>query len=189
MLPDAYLRAGDCLFKLRRYEEAKDYYSRAIQKKHPGFVYALYQKGIIEGLLGNNYAKIITLEDIKTNHLGSEYLDNALMELGDTYIKLGNPDKASGTFLELISRFSNKSPFSNTARLRLGIINYNRGDITKALEFYKSVMDSNPSSNERIESIAAIEEIYLKDLNQADEFIFYIYKRLFKFFNSQGFLQ
>ncbi|MCC7246610.1 MAG: tetratricopeptide repeat protein, partial [Saprospiraceae bacterium] len=50
VLGDAVLRAGDCHFKNKNYNDALALYNEAISKKYAGFEYALYQKAIIRGL-------------------------------------------------------------------------------------------------------------------------------------------
>ena len=59
LLGDAVLRAGDCNFKQNKYDEALKFYDDAIKSKYNGYVYALYQKAIIEGLKGNVEDNII----------------------------------------------------------------------------------------------------------------------------------
>ena len=174
VLPDAFIRAGDCLFKLRDYAEAKTFYDQAISRKQAGYVYAMYQRAQIEGLLGDSYKKILTLEEIRDEHKNSEYYDDALFVLGDTYQTMGTMDKAAVSYLTLVDNVGNKSPFYNTALLRLGLITYNQGDIQGALTYYKRVIANDPNPKERGEALLGVEEIYIKDLAQADKYLAYL---------------
>ena len=171
VLPDAYVRAGDALFKEKRYAQAKKYYDGAIEKKKGAFVYALYQRALIEGLEQDNYAKIITLEEIIKGHPQSDYADDALLQLGDTYLSTGNPEPAASAYNKLATTYQGRSNLVNAAYLKLGLITYNAGDAYRALTYYKKIFNNNPNSKESQEAMLAIEEIYIDDLGKGEEFI------------------
>ncbi len=170
VLPDAYLRAGDCLFKINRYDDAVTYYDQSIDRQAVGYVYALYQKGLIEGLVGEPYQKVITMEKITDDHPDSDYADDALLQLGDTYLALGSPIPAANAFRKLRTDYKGRSNLINAANLKLGLINYNEGDAEGALAYYKSVFTNNPNPQESQEALIAIEEIYIDDLGKSDEY-------------------
>jgi len=170
VLPDAYLRAGDCLFKVNRYDDAVTYYDQSIDRKALGYDYALYQRGLIEGLVGEPYQKVITMEKVKNDHPDSDYADDALLQLGDTYLSLGSPIPAAEAFRTLRTDYKGRSNLINAANLKLGLINYNEGDVEGALAYYKSVFTNNPNPKESQEAIVAIEEIYIDDLGKSDEY-------------------
>jgi len=90
VLTDALVRAGDCAFTANKYDTAQSYYDQAIDRKQPGYDYSLYQRALIEGLSGRPYEKIITLEEIIEEIPESEFVDDALFQLGDVYLSLGN---------------------------------------------------------------------------------------------------
>lgn len=173
VVPDAIVRAGDCLFKLRSYADAKRYYDQAISMQKGSYVYALFQRANIEGLQGKPNEKTATLEIIRSKHKNSEYYDDALILLGDTYLAIGDKSKAVSAYNDLIYS-SSKSKYANAAYLKLGLIAYNSGDIQGALATYKKVLANNPQPKERGEALAAIEEIYVLDLKQADKYIAFI---------------
>ena len=77
VLADATLRAGDALFKENNYNSAIKYYDEAINKKYSGYVYALYQKAIIEGLRGNPTDQILALERLTEQYPKSEFSTRA----------------------------------------------------------------------------------------------------------------
>ncbi|MBK9257615.1 MAG: tetratricopeptide repeat protein [Saprospiraceae bacterium] len=171
ILPDVRNRIGDCLFKQRNYKESIIFYDQAINAKNGNFTYAMYQKGIIEGLLGEPYEKIITLTELKKNYPNSEYADDALMQLGDTYLELNNQDNAYATFTELVTKFSGKSPLVNGAYLKMGLIAYNKGDLNTAIKNYKEVFKNNPSAKESQSALLGLEEIYINDLGKSEEYV------------------
>jgi len=170
VLPDAYLRAGDCLFKENRYDDAVTYYDQSISRKITGYDYALFQRGLIEGLVGQPFEKILTMEELVETHPDSDYTDDALLQLGDTYLSVGNPIHAADAFRTLRTDFKGRSNLINAANLKLGLINYNQGDIEGALAYYKSVFQNNPNPKESQEALVSIEEIYIDDLGKTDEY-------------------
>lgn len=174
ILPDAYLRAGDCNFKRNRYELALSYYNKAIAIEAPGFEYALFQKAIIQGLRKQNSDKILALQQLVENHSNSLYADDALLELGDTYMEINRPNEAIRSLDQLVTQYKGKSELINAAYLKLGLITYNQGDIDQALDYYKTIFKNNPSSKEAKDALAAIEEIYVEDLHRPDDYVAFV---------------
>ncbi len=170
ILPDAYARAGDCYFKERRFDDAVTYYDQYIEQRAPGYDYAIFQRALIEGLLNQPYEKILTLENLLETNPESDYADDALVQLGDTYLQLGNLRNAGIAYRRLINEYGGKSNLLNAAYLKLGLIHYNSGDVEGALSHYKEVFNHNPNAKESQEAMIAIEEIYIDDLGQPDEF-------------------
>ena len=172
--PDAMLRAGDCNFKRNRYSEATNYYDQAITAKAPGFEYALFQKAIIGGLTGNEQGKINDLNVLVNNYPQSAYADDALFELAATYQSMGQFESAVAPLKKLIANYRGKSPLVNRSHLRLGLITYNLGRTQEALGYYKTIFKNNPTSAEAKDAMVAIEEIYVDDLGQPDEYVAFV---------------
>lgn len=167
VLGDATLRAGDCNFKRNRYNEAVQFYDDAIRNQYADFVYALYQKAIIEGLRGNTTDKIINLEEIADNYSQTKFADDALFALGVTYQEIGQLNSAVQPLRKLVSDYPN-SDLVIPSLIRLGLISYNQGNLQTAIEYYKQVFGYNPDPNERKGVLAALEEIYVDDLGDPD---------------------
>ena len=119
------MRAGDGLFKRNQYNDAIKFYNEAVDRRYKGFVYALYQKAIIEGLRGNTVDKIVALEDIVEKYPKSEYTDEALLQLGITYQEIGKLSEATQPLKKLVNEFKGKSGNINQGLIRLGLITYN----------------------------------------------------------------
>ncbi|MCB0597330.1 MAG: tetratricopeptide repeat protein [Lewinellaceae bacterium] len=174
VLGDAVLRAGDCLFKRNQYARAVQYYDQAVSKQYAGFVYALYQKAIIEGLLGRTTNKVLSLEQLAKNHPDSEYADDALLQLGATYQEIGQLSKAAEPLKELLRLYRGKSELIPKALIRLGLISYNQGNLDAAISYYKQVFANNPDEGDSNLALAALEEIYVDDLGQADNYFAFL---------------
>ncbi|MBK8506308.1 MAG: tetratricopeptide repeat protein [Saprospiraceae bacterium] len=174
LLPDAYLRSGDCNFKRNRYDLAQNYYDQAIALQANGFEYALFQKAIIQGLKGQNNGKITALQQLVDNHANSQYADDALLELGETYIEVDRPNDAVRVLDKLVTQYKGKSELLNAAYLKLGLVSYNQGQLEQALDYYKTIFKNNPSSKEAKDALAAIEEIYVQDLHRPDDYVAFV---------------
>ena len=174
VLGDAVLRAGDCHFKAGQYSEAITQYDDAIRRKYEGFEYAIYQKAMIRGLQKSPTDKIVALENLVESYPNSRYTDEALYQLGATYQDIGKLDLAIPPLRRVVSEFRGKSTFVNQALLRLGLISYNQGNTSAALNYYKQVFANNPENTEAKDALAALEEIYVKDLNRPDEYLAFL---------------
>lgn len=174
LLGDATLRSGDAYFKRNQYAQALRYYDEAINRRYSGFVYAIYQKAIIEGLQGRSTQKILALERIPQEFANSEYADDALLQLGITYQEIGQLSKAAAPLQRLVTEYRNTSPLINQALLQLGLISYNQGNLETAINYYKQIFSNNPEPGEANLALAALEEIYIDDLGRADDYFSFL---------------
>ena len=173
ILGDATLRTGDSFFKRNRYNEAIKYYDQAVSKRYTNYVYAIYQKALIEGLRGRTTEKILALESIAQEFPNSEYADEALLSLGTTYQEIGQLNSALPPLQKLIRDYRN-SDLVNQALIKLGLITYNQGNLDLSTNYYKQVFNNNPTSSEANLALAALEEIYVDDLGKADEYFAFL---------------
>jgi tetratricopeptide (TPR) repeat protein len=174
VLGDATLRLGDSYFKRNKYDEAMRFYDEAINKKYSGFVYALYQKGMIQGLKGNNVEKLIALERLVKEYPNSEFSASALFEMGATYQNLNQLDKAAATFTYLVSNFKSRADLVSQALLRLGLIAQNKGNNDAAISYYKQVFYNNPSPADAKAALERLQDIYVNDLGKPDEYFAFL---------------
>ncbi|MDX1478887.1 MAG: tetratricopeptide repeat protein [Saprospiraceae bacterium] len=173
VLPDAQLRAGDCLYKRNRYQEAVRFYQASIDLQKYGYVYGKFQKAMIQGLLGNPLDKILQLEDLVRQHPSSQFADDALFNAAVTYQQMGSADKALVALNRLVKTYPS-SDLVNASHLRLGLISYNNGDLNASIAYYKKVLGSNPDASEAQEALSALEEIYVQDLARPTEYFAYV---------------
>lgn len=162
LLSDALLRNADCYFKRNKYSEALINYNKVVNRNFSGKDYALFQKGVIEGIRQKPLDKVVTLERLASKYQNSEYADDALLELGNTYFQLGKARKATEALTKLVNRYKGKSDLVNKALLQLGLIAYNSNDTEKALNYYKQVFTNAPYSKEAKDALKGIEEIYIE---------------------------
>jgi len=100
----------------------------------------------------------------------SPYADDALLQMGITFQDLGRSQEAVNALQRLVNNYGSTSPLANAARLRLGLIFYNQGDLANAQHQYKEVFKFNPDKREAQDAMAALEEIYINDLGRPDDY-------------------
>jgi len=173
MLGDAVIRGGDAHFKRNDYPAAMRLYEEAITKKYTGYVYALYQSAIIQGLQGDETEKIIALETIADNYPTSDFADEALYELGVTYQSLNKLKLAHATLERLVNDYPTSS-IKNETLIQLGLVSYNQGNTETAINYYKQVFANQPKAEEVRISQDALQEIYIEDLGRPDDYFAFL---------------
>jgi len=148
---DAVLRLGDCYFMTKDYKKAEINYSKIIDNNSKGADYALYQKGILQGLQNNNNGKITTLQQLKSKYPNSLYVDDAMYETANTYFILKQNTNAINAFKELVNSKPNSS-YAVKAYLKLGLIYYNDKDYANSEKYYKLAYEMSPNSAEGTEA-------------------------------------
>ena len=99
---DAYLRLGDSYFVTSKYGPALENYTKAIDLGTPDADYAQFQKAISYGFVDRSEQKIKGLLSFVNSYRSSLYLDDALYELGNTYVSQGKNGDAISTYNRLI---------------------------------------------------------------------------------------
>ncbi len=155
---DATLRLADCYLMLREYGKADREYQRIYEAGLPGADYALFQRGLIQGILGNMEEKTRLLAALSREFPKSGYRDDALYEQANAHLVLGQTAAAETTFAQLLQMDPN-GPFSSRALLKRALIAYNAGQYEKALEYYRQVARDYQGSAEGREALAGIRDI------------------------------
>ncbi len=170
MLGDAIVREGDCYFKKNKYSKSVKLYDEAVRNRYPDFVYALYQKAMVQGLRGKTVEKILSLENLAKSYPNSPYADDALFQTGVTYMEIDKNNQAKTPLKKLIRDYKGKSNLINQALLRLGLIAYNNDQYDVAADYYKQVFANNPEASESKSALAALKEIYVSELGQPEKY-------------------
>jgi TolA-binding protein len=167
-LNDAYLRMGDSYFVTTKYWPAMDAYNKAIELRSVDADYAHFQKAISYGFVGKNDQKIDDLNLFMKLHPKSQYADDALFELGNTYVAQNNVNKAVETYDRLEDEYKGSSYVSKSI-LRQGLVYYNNDKDQQALTKFKEVVAKFPRTEEANEAVATARLIYM-DNNKVDEY-------------------
>ncbi len=168
---DATLRLADSYFVIKNYAQAMTQYNKIIAWKAKGEDYALFQRGMIQGLQDQNDAKITTLQSLLTQYPGSNYADDAIFEIGYTYFVKGDNERAKTDLSKLIEKYP-RSSYVPRALVTIGLVNYNQDKDAEALEAFQRVVKEYPTTDEAKLSLESIKNIYL-DKSDADGFLAY----------------
>jgi len=168
---DAVARLADSYFVLKSYGQALSYYDRLMASGSKSQDYALFQRGMIQGLQNSPDAKINTLNDVLTRYPNSDFADDAAFEIAYTYFLKNEGDKAKGDLQAMIQKYPNSS-YVPRALVTMGLIDYNNNQDDQAVESFKKVVQTYPSSDEAKQALKQIEKIYT-DKGDAQTFIAY----------------
>jgi len=167
-LYDAYLRMGDSHFVSSKYWPAIESYNKALGLSGPEKDYAAYHKAISYGFVGKADTKIQELNSFVSQYSNSTLKDDALFELGNTYITAGQEAQGLRAYDRLISEYRGSSLVPQ-AMMRQGLTFYNSSQNEKALERFKSVVREFPKTQEAIQAVATAKLIYV-DMGRVDEY-------------------
>jgi TolA-binding protein len=167
-LHDSYLRLADSRFVTAKYWPAMEAYNKVVEMKGIDADYAAFQKAISYGFVARNSSKIEDLNKFLQAYPRSSYRDDALFELGNTYVTENKTDLAISTYDKLIAEFKNGS-YASKAILRQGLIYYNGEKDQLALTKFKKVAAEYPRTPEALEAVSTARLIYV-DNGNVDEY-------------------
>ena len=167
-LNDAYLRLGDACFVTSDYNEAISAYNSANKLGLVDSDYAFFQKAISAGYVGQASKKISELEKFIINYQDSKLRDDAMYELGNSYVKSNQTDEALQIYNRLNSEYR-MSSFVPKSLLRQGLVHYNSSNYDEALVKFKKVASDYPNTQEAVQAVSTARLIYI-DLGRVDEY-------------------
>jgi TolA-binding protein len=170
-LADAYNRLGDYYFSNAEYSLARQNYQKAFDMKTFDTDYSLYQIAFCQGLQHDQQGKINSLQRLREGFPNSEYVDDALYELGRAYERLGQYTEATRNYRQIVNSHTESTYFPR-ALLQLGLINYNSGDFTQALTYYKQVAEKFAGTPEAQAALLGIKNSYV-EMNNVDGYFAY----------------
>jgi TolA-binding protein len=168
---DAIARLGDSYFVLKNYGSALNYYDKLMASGSKSQDYALFQRGMIQGLQSSPDAKISTLNSVLTKYPNSDFADDAAFEIAYTYFLKNESERAKSDLQAMTQKYPNSS-YMPRALVTMGLIDYNNNQDDQAVESFKKVVQTYPSSDEAKQALKQIEKIYT-DKGDAQTFISY----------------
>lgn len=172
LISDAYLRAADCHYIQKQYDQAIDQYNTAIKMNLTDVDYAMYQKAFTLGIKGDLNGKAWILKDFVKRFPNSTYTDDARFEQGNTYLVLDQPHEALTAFEGLVNN-QYKSTYTPKALLKCGLIHFNGNQNTQALQSLKRVVSEYPATPESKEALTIIKNIYVS-MNKVSDYVAYV---------------
>lgn len=168
---DVIARLGDSYLSLRDYGRANEYYDQLINSKAPNQDYALFQRGILQGLQGDNESKLSTLRSVVEQFPGSNYADDVAFEIPYTYFTNEDYDAAIEGLQQMIEQYP-RSSYVPRALMTIGLVQYNKDDTEAAKSTFQRVVEKYPTTEEAGQALRSIENIYL-DQGDASSYIHY----------------
>ena len=165
---DAFLRLGDTYFVTSKYWPAMESYNSAIELGGKSTDYAAFQKAISYGFVNKNDSKIADLISFLKKYSNSTYRDDALYELGNTYVAMDNTTDGIKAYDRLI-RDIPKSSYVSKALMKQGLIYYNSDRGNEALTKFKKVAADFPGTAEANQAVSTARLIYV-DLGRTSEY-------------------
>ncbi len=165
---DGFLRLGDSHFVTRAYWPAIETYNMALELSGPQKDYAAYQKAMSYGFVDRRDTKIEELDRFVSAYPKSTLKDDALFELGNTYVSSGKEQQGLRTYDVLITEYG-RSKLVPQALMRQGLVHYNGSRNEQALAKFKTVVRDFPNTQEAIQAVATAKLIYV-DLGRVDEY-------------------
>ena len=167
---DALNRRGDTEYVSREFAAAVKSYAEAASLGTVERYYAQYQRALALGMAGRTDEKITSLKAIVDADSG-DYADDALYELGRTYIAMEQYGDGASMFEKYVAKYPN-SPESNAAMLDLGLAYLNLGDSDRALQCYAKVISKDPNTSAARDALRGIRDIYV-DRGNVDAYFEY----------------
>jgi TolA-binding protein len=168
---DALMRMGDCYFVTKNYRPAIEQYDKTLELRPRNADYALFQKALSQGALGNDQAKLSTLNELIKKYPASSFQDDAYYEMAETYLLANKNDEALTRFDELIRKFPN-SNYVVKSMQRSALVLYNQNRYDEALQILKKLVSDYKGTEEAREALATIRNIYM-DKNEIGSYFKY----------------
>src|SRR5690606_24577932 len=167
-LHDAYLRLGDTYFVSSDYNDAAKAYENAIKLSEVDSDYPFFQKAISAGYGGNDSKKISELEQFISKYPKSQLRDDAMYELGNSYVKANQTEKAMAMYNRLNDEYRMSSLVPKSL-LRQGLVYYNGSNNEQALTKFKKVATDFSGTPEAVQAVSTARLIYI-DMGRVDEY-------------------
>ena len=159
---DAYVRSADCLMMLKQFKQATQAYQNVIDLHWTMEDYATLQKSIILGGLGKTNDKISILEQFDNLYANSIYLNDARMELAETYI-FKEDFKLAIAPLSAVVIDKKAVSFYPVALYKLGVTYFNMNKNEPALQNFQSLIKTYPNSVETENALEFVRNIFIED--------------------------
>jgi TolA-binding protein len=158
---DAMLRTGDCYFVMKDNAQAIKWYDDAMRTGSPDRDYAMYQKGVCQGLQRQYNEKVATLKGLLTEKPDTRYAADAKYQLGETYIHLENDAEAMRYYEQVATQHPN-SPHVRQSMLQMALIHKRQGREDAAIAGFKAIVEKYPTMDGSRDALAGLEAIYVE---------------------------
>ncbi|MBQ9185973.1 MAG: tetratricopeptide repeat protein [Bacteroidales bacterium] len=170
---DALVRRGDCQYVEKKYADAATSYGQAVKEfGSSDDAYALYQQAMAEGLAGKKDAKTNLLSKALNLSPTVPYRNEAVYELGRSYVAANKNDKAAACYKDLVAKSKDTTMISRSL-IGLGMIATNQKKFEEAAGYYKRVVSELPESQYTEDALMAMESVY-QAMGKSKEYVEYL---------------
>ena len=159
MVHDAYLRLGDCYFMTKQLNEAVKAYAYVSGKNGADADYALFQSGLIYGLIDKSEEKVSAMKRLIQEFPNSRFVVDAYFETAEEYNVMGRTADAEKYYNEILQKYP-MNPRANRAYSTLGRIYYNNNKMNSAVDIYTKLYDNYPGTAEAKVANDMVKKIY-----------------------------
>ena len=129
--------------------------------------YPLFQQAVIKGYRREHRAKIETIDRLLDEFPTSSLVPDALLELTESYIQLGDNKSAINTYRRLVADYPGTEQ-GRRGYLQMALTMLNNGDRAGAITAYKDVVKLYPTSDEARMAVDELKRLTAEDGDIAD---------------------
>lgn len=159
---DVQNRLGDCYLYLGELSNASKHYRQAYDLQPNSGDYPLFQSAVIQGYERNYKNKIASLETLLDEFPTSSLIPDALLEMTESYIQLGDNTSAVNVYRRLVSEYASTEQ-GRKGYLQMALTLYNSGRKKEAVEAYRDVVKLYPTSEEARMAVDELKRISADD--------------------------
>ncbi|GAB3813683.1 tetratricopeptide repeat protein [Pontibacter rugosus] len=171
---DATVRLADTYYVNKNYIESLNLYERVISSSSPDRDYALFQKGVVQGILNRNDKAKSSLEELINKFPNSRYRDDAMYQYALIDFESGKYQPAVQGFTRLINGIPDSKLVPNALQKR-GIAYTNLQQNSLAIADQQRVLNEFPDSKVASGALYSLQEV-LGQENRSSEFDQYVDK-------------
>ena len=169
LVHDAYLRLGDCYIMTKNLESSVKAYAYVSGKNGADADYALYQSGIIYGLMAKSDEKIAALKRLNKEYPRSRFTIDAYNDIATEYMLMKRFSDAEIYYNKILTEFPT-NVLTSRAYSTLGKIYYNEKKIDQSIGAYTNLYDKFQGTNEAKSAAEMVRTIYT-DAGRAKDYI------------------
>lgn len=170
--PDALLRLADTYYVTKAYTTALDTYQKAMRENNPEKDYALFQIGLVNGILDRNDAAAQAWGTLLRDFPASQYRDDAQFNQAELLFDQGQYAEAARQMGQFIQQHPN-SPFTPYAYRSQALSNFNLKNYEGAANGYIRILEKYPSHAIANSALLGLQEV-LTLQNRSEEFARYL---------------
>lgn len=156
-LTDARLRLADCYYIAKDYTQALALYDKVLAANGPNQDEALFQKGIVLGLMGSREQAVATLGQIPQRFPASRLVDNALFQQAQLEFEAARYAQAAEAFGRVVQQ-TPQSQLVPLALVRRGKSYANLQQFEPAVADFRKVLDDYATDPAAEQAIFALQE-------------------------------